>query len=319
MDTKTVFRASSIGDCNIRFTGVSEKNIIEIRKFSEDLDSRVGTFFDIRRDIELFHSRDIERARKMFSEGTECDYKGSDMPLGWKLRSIRGGYVFYSSRRDAFIEIGKSSKTLEVRLYSDEDDFGMLRHGVIDMLQLGTSMLLVHSVAIEKDGKGILFVGNSGTGKTTLHTQLISAGYGFNLVTEGHSLISDGKIFQVKTMGLIRNGALRYLGLESDSDMDVDFRDYVGTKSCVQEINLIIVPSFKLDGEYYTKDIQVSIKPMYRDWLLQVCDDDEREALYAKKMKQVGMLPGHGIMFKYSADAEKTAELFSNLIGELRC
>jgi hypothetical protein len=52
---------------------------------------------------------------------------------------------------------------------------------------------------------------------------------------------------------------------------------------------------------------------------MQVYGRAERDVLITKKMEQVGMLPKRGIMFRYSTDAEKTAALFNDMLGELRC
>lgn len=325
MAIKTVPRTDlKVGKCEIIYRNVESSCSNSLRRFAHDLDSRAGRLFDVPLKVDISVSSDVGFKREEFSLSPKCPYKGYSKPKGWEVRRLGNGYIFYVPKVDAFLTMRRKREGLAVTLDTKHYDLGILRHGVIEMMQMSTTNLLVHSVAVEKDGKGILFVAESGSGKTTLQAQLINSGYRFNLITEGYSLISEGHIFQVKTAGLVRNGALWNLGLKSQpnlsSGIDVEFKDYVGTVPYAENIDLVVSPHFNLDGKYSLQmNVPMHIEPIYRDWPLQMFSRTDVESLVNAKEAQAATLPEKGAVLTYSTDTRKTAELFDSMVKMIRC
>ena len=307
--------AHKVGDFQIEVITTDASISSGINKFLDGIDSLAGNLFNLRTKVRLSLSDDIDEARQKFFLSPECSYNGIDMPKGWELRNYGEGYIFYAPRRSAFIDLKNEDTGLQVGVYAPSFDLNVVRLASIDLLQLATSHLLVHSVTLEKDGKGILLLGESKSGKTTLLAQLINSGYKCNLVSEGYSLIADGTIMQVKTAGLLRSGALHYLNIDSLQEVDVEFGNYIGTVSDVGRVDYIISPLFNLDGEYATKQVNLSVKPIYRDWALQALNGTARETLLRKKAEHAANLPKEGTLLRYSTDSRKTALLFNDVLG----
>ncbi|MCL5115382.1 MAG: hypothetical protein M1528_02520 [Candidatus Marsarchaeota archaeon] len=304
-----------VGNSEIEVLAADTSIPLGIYKFLDGIDFRAGSLFDLRTRARLSLSGDVSEVRQKFHSSKECSYNGIDMPKGWELRNYGEGHIFYAPRRSAFIDLKRKEKELRVDVYAPSFDFNVVRLASIDLLQLATTHLLVHSVALEKDGKGILLLGESKSGKTTLLAQLINSGYKCNLVSEGYSLIADGAIVQVKTAGLLRSGALHYLNIDAAQEVDVEFGNYIGAVSSVGSVDYVISPSFNLDGEYATRPVSLSVKPIYRDWALQAFTCAERDALLRKKAEHAVNLPKEGILLRYSTDSKRTAELFRDVLG----
>jgi tRNA A37 threonylcarbamoyladenosine biosynthesis protein TsaE len=307
--------AHNVGDFQIEVIAADASISSGINKFLDGIDSRAGNLFNLKIMVRLSLSNDIDETRQKFFSSPECSYNGTDMPKGWELRNYGEGHIFYAPRRSAFIDLKNGDTELQVGVHAPSFDLNVVRLASIDLLQLATTHLLVHSVALEKDGRGILLLGESRSGKTTLLAQLINSGYKCNLVSEGYSLIADGTIVQVKTAGLLRSGALHYLNIDAPQEVDVEFGNYIGTVSSVGRVDYVISPSFNLDGEYATRPVSLSVKPVYRDWALQALDCAARETLLRKKAEHVVNLPKEGTLLRYSTDSRKTAVLFNDVLG----
>ena len=310
---------SKIGSCEIEHSVADAAISSGLNRFLENLDFNAGNFFNRKVRVCLSLTEDVEGAKQRFLSGYECLYRGTDMPVEWQLKEYSNGFIFYSPRRSAFIDLKRYDEEVYVKVNAPCFDLNVVRLASIDLMQTLTNQLLVHSIALEKDGKGILLLGESKSGKTTLLAQLINAGYKFNLVSEGHSLVAEGEVIQVKTAGLLRHGALHYLNLNSPGDVDVEFGKYIGTVSSVGKIDYVIVPAFNLNDKYAYEQKQISVKPLYRDWALQACDSATRNALLIEKTKRVEFMPKEGILFRYSTDSMKTAVLFDNVMNVKRC
>ncbi|MEG1411448.1 MAG: hypothetical protein RSD36_16535 [Terrisporobacter sp.] len=261
-----------------RVYGLNIESTIEIPEF-EIIDRDLGKNSHINIDVKLSYGVVKDEIKDAIEQGRVANYEKLDM---WFY--IKNLAIFHIYNGDTVvIEPCKDAELKMVKIY--------VMGSVLGMVLLQKNVVAIHGGGIVIDGKGCIFTGDKGAGKSTITTAFRKKGYKF--ISDDVCSIDVGEVNTINHgfgYQKICEDAMEKLGYNVD--------DYVPFRGDLN-VNKYIVPAF---DEFTKEDV-----PLEAVFELKVGDVDEveiEEIIGAKKLKKIMKNIFRVEMIHYSGGAE---------------